>query len=125
MVQNPGKTLCFNTLKPVNIPEPLWVKEDPCGLPGVVGLSSKEVIVSQIRNSKHEIRKKFKIQKSNDRNKFEGTLVAAIDDRWRVDDEWWRSEPISRLYYAVRLASGQRLVLYKDLVSGGWYRQGY
>ena len=49
--------------------------------------------------------------------------VQAIDDRWRLDDEWWRSEPVSRMYYAVRLASGQKLVLYKDLISGGWYRQ--
>ena len=51
-------------------------------------------------------------------------LVQAIDDRWRLDDEWWRPESISRMYYAVRLASGQKLVLYKDLVGGGWYRQG-
>jgi hypothetical protein len=50
--------------------------------------------------------------------------VKAIDDRWRLDDEWWRSEPISRMYYAVRLASGQKLVIYKDLISGSWYRQG-
>lgn len=50
--------------------------------------------------------------------------VAAIEDRWRIDDEWWRNEPVSRLYYAVILASGQRLVTYKDLVGGGWYRQG-
>ena len=49
--------------------------------------------------------------------------VKTIDDRWRIDDEWWRSEPISRLYYAVRLISGQRLVIYKDLISGNWYRQ--
>jgi hypothetical protein len=50
--------------------------------------------------------------------------VKAIDDRWRLDDEWWRNEPISRLYYAVRLTSGQKMVIYKDLVGGGWYRQG-
>jgi hypothetical protein len=50
--------------------------------------------------------------------------VQAVDDRWRLDDEWWRPEPISRMYYAVRLASGQKLVLYKDLAGGGWYRQG-
>ena len=51
--------------------------------------------------------------------------VKAIDDCWRIDDEWWRSEAISRLYYAVRLASGQRLVIYKDLATGKWYRQAY
>lgn len=51
--------------------------------------------------------------------------VATIEDKWRIDDEWWRAAPISRLYYNVLLASGQRLVLYKDLISGGWYMQEY
>jgi hypothetical protein len=51
--------------------------------------------------------------------------VAAIEDRWRLDDEWWRREPVSRLYFSVRLASGHRVVLYKDLASGEWYKQGY
>ena len=51
--------------------------------------------------------------------------VISIEDRWRIDDEWWRAEPLARLYYNVLLASGQRLVLYKDLVDGGWYQQEY
>ena len=51
--------------------------------------------------------------------------VENIDDRWRIDDEWWRQEPVSRLYFAIRLASGQKLVIYKNLVTGGWYRQSY
>jgi hypothetical protein len=51
--------------------------------------------------------------------------VKAIEDCWRIDDEWWRTEPISRLYYAVILSSGQRLVIYKDLVINSWYRQMY
>jgi hypothetical protein len=48
-----------------------------------------------------------------------------IEDRWRIDDEWWRAEPVSRLYYNVLLVSGQRLVLYKDLITGDWYEQEY
>ncbi len=51
--------------------------------------------------------------------------VIAIEDKWRIDDEWWRKEPVARLYYNVLLASGQRLVLYKDLFSSGWYQQDY
>ena len=51
--------------------------------------------------------------------------ITAIDDRWRIDDEWWRPEAVVRLYYAVRLASGPRLVLFQDLDGGGWYRQDY
>ncbi len=51
--------------------------------------------------------------------------IATIEDRWRIDDEWWRDEPVSRLYYNVLLGSGQRLVLYKDLKDSAWYRQSY
>jgi hypothetical protein len=51
--------------------------------------------------------------------------VAGIEDRWRLDDEWWRREPVSRLYYAVRLDAGPRLVVFKDLITGEWYKQAY
>ena len=49
--------------------------------------------------------------------------VNSLEDRWRIDDEWWRSEEISRTYYAVVFQSGQRVVLFKDLVGGGWWKQ--
>ena len=51
--------------------------------------------------------------------------IKAIEDRWRIDDEWWRRQPVSRFYCAVLIASGQRLVLYKDLIDNRWYRQSY
>lgn len=51
--------------------------------------------------------------------------IEAIDDCWRLDDEWWRPEPVSRLYYAIRLASGQKTIIYRDLTDGSWYRQSY
>jgi hypothetical protein len=51
--------------------------------------------------------------------------ICAIEDRWRIDDEWWRNEPVSRMYYAILFRSGQRLVIYKDLIQGKWYRQKY
>jgi hypothetical protein len=94
MVQNTGKTLRTDSLKPVNAPEPIQVEEDSCGLPAAIRLKRKQAIT-------------------------------AIEDCWRIDDEWWRSEPLSRLYFAVVLGSGQRLVLYKDLIRNCWYRQTY
>ena len=51
--------------------------------------------------------------------------VETVDDCWRLDDEWWRPELVSRLYYAIRLACGQKVVIYKDLTSESWYRQPY
>ncbi len=51
--------------------------------------------------------------------------IIVIEDCWRIDDEWWRSKPVSRLYYAVILGSGQRMVLSKNLIDNSWYRQSY
>ncbi len=50
--------------------------------------------------------------------------IVAIHDRWRIDDEWWREE-ISRVYYRVELETGRRLVIFRDLVGGGWFVQSY
>jgi hypothetical protein len=49
--------------------------------------------------------------------------VMEVLERWRIDDEWWRSRPVSRLYYAVLLEGGKRLEIYHDLVDGQWYAQ--
>jgi hypothetical protein len=51
--------------------------------------------------------------------------IASIEDRWRIDDEWWRAEPIARLYYAVLFKSGQKLVVFKDLLKNEWFKQVY
>ncbi len=48
--------------------------------------------------------------------------VAAVRERWRIDDEWWRS-PISREYFALVLEDGRPVILFRDLVGGGWYGQ--
>jgi hypothetical protein len=94
MVTDTGKTLHADTLKPVNLPEPIAVDEDKAGRPLSVTLGRR-------------------------------LPVAVIDDIWRLDDEWWRARPLSRMYYAVILGNGRRLTLYRDLVDGKWYHQSY
>jgi hypothetical protein len=49
--------------------------------------------------------------------------VREVLDTWRIDDEWWRPRPVSRLYYRVVLEGVGFAVLYRDLVSGEWSRQ--
>lgn len=44
---------------------------------------------------------------------------------WRIDQHWWRSEPISRLYYQVLREDGPPLTLFHDLISGAWLKQEY
>ena len=95
MVQDTGKTLRADTYRPVNIPEPVDVEE-----------ASSFSLPLAVRAPRRQ-------------------AVVNIEDRWRIDDEWWRQEPISRLYFEVTLDSSQRMVLYKDLVNGDWFRQSY
>jgi hypothetical protein len=52
-------------------------------------------------------------------------FIISIEDYWRIDDEWWRSEPVSRLYYAVILDSGRRIVISKNLINNYWCQQTY
>ena len=49
--------------------------------------------------------------------------VEHVRDRWRVDDEWWRARPISRLYYALVLDDGTFLTVYHDLTDATWCEQ--
>ncbi len=50
-------------------------------------------------------------------------LAAEVVDRWRIDDEWWRAELLSRAYFSVMLDDGRSLTLFQDLVTGRWSRQ--
>ncbi len=50
--------------------------------------------------------------------------VVAVLDRWRIDDEWWRT-PITRLYRYLHLAGDRLLTVYQDLERGAWYAQRY
>jgi hypothetical protein len=86
------------------------VEEDPAGLPTAVKTAHLNLTAQTSGPAVKAARKQ---------------AVLSIEDAWRIDDEWWRSEPVSRLYYAVLFRSGQRLVIYKDLNNGKWYRQTY
>jgi len=87
MVEDSEKTRHADTVKLLNAPEPVQVREASSGFPAAV----KATVWQKVQ---------------------------VVEDRWRIDDEWWRSEPISRLYYAVVLVSGQRMVIYRDLILG-------
>jgi hypothetical protein len=58
---------------------------------------------------------------------FEGARrsVAAVQERWRIDDEWWRESPVSRLYYRLQLEGDRVITVYRDLDGGAWCLQRY
>jgi hypothetical protein len=49
--------------------------------------------------------------------------IAAIQDCWRIDDEWWREHRVARMYYDVVLDDGTLLTIFQDLVADAWYEQ--
>lgn len=53
--------------------------------------------------------------------------VSHVMRSWRIDQHWWRSEPVRRDYYRIALEDGTPLTIYRDVVSedGGWFRQEY
>jgi len=54
----------------------------------------------------------------------ERLAVAAVQDRWRIDDEWWRKE-VSRLYFSLLLENGRVVTVYHDLLADQWLQQDY
>ncbi len=50
--------------------------------------------------------------------------IESIQDRWAIDDEWWR-DPIRRRYFRVLTARGAVRTIYHDVVCGGWFEQAY
>jgi hypothetical protein len=51
--------------------------------------------------------------------------VETVLETWRIEDEWWRERPISRLYHRLLLEDGRTVDVYKSLRSGRWFRQAY
>ena len=49
--------------------------------------------------------------------------VAVVREEWRVVDRWWTEEPVSRRYFGVVLAGGERAVVYLDEEVGRWFSQ--
>ncbi len=48
--------------------------------------------------------------------------VENITRRWRVDVDWWR-ERVWRAYYKLSTDTGLLVIVYRDLLHGGWFLQ--
>ena len=48
--------------------------------------------------------------------------IAQVQQRWRVDADWWSTEGrVQRAYHAVTTTSGLLCVIYQDLGSQAWF----
>lgn len=95
MVPHTGAADGPRRLRSLNRPRPLRVEAEGGGPPQAVQLSGRRL------------------------------AVEAVLQTWRIDDEWWRPRPVSRLYFSLLLEDGRTLVAYRDLVSGRWWTQRY
>jgi len=93
MVKNPRKKASPSRIRPLNRPELVQVEEGRDDRP--------TTIVFHSRRAK----------------------VTSIEDVWEIVDEWWRGNPIARRYYQVGVEGGATMTVFRDLVSGAWYRQ--
>ena len=116
MVKNPGATARPGAIKLLNQPEPVQVATDPAGRPSSVSMRTSLPARSKRGHSGRGRVATSRISTMQ--------TVAAIDDRWKVNDEWWRgpNEEIERMYYSLLLESGHKTVVYQDMKSGSWFR---
>jgi len=53
----------------------------------------------------------------------DGESVDAVRESWLVEDRWWTDRPLRRRYWEVVTTGGRNVVVFRDLVAQGWYRQ--
>jgi hypothetical protein len=49
--------------------------------------------------------------------------VDTLREEWVVEDRWWTGRPLRRRYFEVVLVDGRNVVVFRDLVGGGWFLQ--
>jgi hypothetical protein len=53
----------------------------------------------------------------------DGERIDALRESWLVEDRWWTDRPLRRRYWEVVTDGGRNIVVFRDLVAQGWYRQ--
>ena len=105
MVQNSRAASSPGHIRPLNAPVPVRVQESPRQHP--------ESIVLEGRTN----------ERTSGRTAGRTIEIASLADTWEINDEWWRGQPIARLYYRVVTREGHHLTIFRDLTDGQWYCQ--
>ena len=53
----------------------------------------------------------------------EAREVDTVCEEWVVEDRWWTGRPLRRRYFELVLTDGRNVVVFRDLVHGGWFSQ--
>lgn len=95
MVAHPRAQGGAHRLRALNAPQPVAVEADAEGRPAALTLRGRRLRVAQVQ------------------------------DAWRIDDEWWHGQPVSRLYWRLVLEEGRVVTVFADLSRQGWSVQSY
>jgi hypothetical protein len=49
--------------------------------------------------------------------------VDSVREEWVIEDRWWTGRPLRRRYFELVLIDGRNVVVFRDLVGGGWFLQ--
>ena len=93
MVENSGTPKSAGAFLPINPPYSIQVRARKNGKPSMVWVRGRPFAIDE------------------------------ITDQWRIDDEWWTEQPISRMYYECILSNGRRIVVFFDLITIQWFQQ--
>ncbi len=153
MVADTGATPCPSGIRPLNAPQLVQVEVDNNDMPTVIGIARNKKARAPVPHDSDRLRRTRPTELKNcpsfvtpvtpvtsvtsassspvtsspkDSRRtilYEWRQVSEVLDTWRIDDEWWRKRPVSRLYYRVILEDGTVTSLFKDLSSGRWRQQ--
>lgn len=124
-----------NGMKLVNAPRSVNVRTNSVGNPVAVQVPptisssrGRRAVNQRERSQRNHISFKSSVLSANTTSLLsdgQWLQVTAIENLWKVNDEWWRGpgKEISRLYYMLRLENSQSLTVYLDLITDNWCRQ--
>jgi hypothetical protein len=53
-----------------------------------------------------------------------GEAIESVRESWLVEDRWWTGRPLRRRYWEAVGARGRNMIVFRDLIDGGWFLQG-
>ena len=110
-------------LRMLGLPVPIRVRTDQGGLP-------LELLVPR-RGAQPLAARALAAQRpgAQARQDLRHWQVEAIEEVWRVAEEWWRARPVGRTYVRLLTDGGRPLTIYRDEVGidgkPAWYMQRY
>jgi hypothetical protein len=129
MVADTGATPCPGGIRPLDAPQLVQVDVGEDDMPAAIGASSLTPTFRHPSPGGRGVGGEGYFESSETAglrtglSKGRWRKILEVLDTWRIEDEWWRKQPVSRLYYRVILEDGTIVGLFKDLVSSDWYSQ--